>query len=134
MTEKSSKRWLTPVKIVRTAPDRGDPAKAAEGQGVTHRRSGRAARVRTRRPEPTHVHAGQTDLAEAYGQPHCNVQPPLFIELPHQRLRILPVPPENKPFRAASSPQEEIRREVIALQDMGHKRLALEAGEDPRNN
>ena len=30
--------------------------------------------------------------------------------------------------------QEEIRREVIALQDMGHKRLALEAGEDPRNN
>jgi 2-iminoacetate synthase len=30
--------------------------------------------------------------------------------------------------------QEEIRREVIALQDMGHKRLALEAGEDPVNN
>lgn len=30
--------------------------------------------------------------------------------------------------------QEEIRREVIALQDMGHKRLALEAGEDPKNN
>ena len=30
--------------------------------------------------------------------------------------------------------QEEIRREVIALQDMGHKRLALEAGEDPRHN
>ena len=30
--------------------------------------------------------------------------------------------------------QEEIRQEVIALQDMGHKRLALEAGEDPVNN
>ena len=30
--------------------------------------------------------------------------------------------------------QEEIRREVVALQDMGHKRLALEAGEDPRHN
>jgi 2-iminoacetate synthase len=29
---------------------------------------------------------------------------------------------------------DEIRREVIALQDMGHKRLALEAGEDPVNN
>ena len=29
--------------------------------------------------------------------------------------------------------QEEIRREVIALQDMGHKRLALETGEDPVN-
>lgn len=30
--------------------------------------------------------------------------------------------------------QEEIEKEVIALQDMGHKRLALEAGEDPVNN
>lgn len=30
--------------------------------------------------------------------------------------------------------QEEIRQEVIALQDMGHKRLALETGEDPVNN
>lgn len=30
--------------------------------------------------------------------------------------------------------QEEIVREVTALQDMGHKRLALEAGEDPKNN
>lgn len=30
--------------------------------------------------------------------------------------------------------QEEIRKEVIALQDMGHKRLALEMGEDPVNN
>lgn len=30
--------------------------------------------------------------------------------------------------------QEEIRQQVIALQDMGHKRLALEAGEDPLHN
>ncbi len=30
--------------------------------------------------------------------------------------------------------QEEIRDEVIALQDMGHKRLAIEAGEDPVHN
>ena len=30
--------------------------------------------------------------------------------------------------------QEEVRNEVIALQDMGHKRLAIEAGEDPINN
>jgi len=30
--------------------------------------------------------------------------------------------------------QEDIVREVTALQDMGHKRLALEAGEDPVNN
>lgn len=30
--------------------------------------------------------------------------------------------------------QEEIKNEVIALQDMGHKRLAIESGEDPVNN
>lgn len=30
--------------------------------------------------------------------------------------------------------QEEIRREVIALENIGHKRLAIEAGEDPVNN
>ncbi len=30
--------------------------------------------------------------------------------------------------------QEEVRAEVVALQDMGHKRLAIEAGEDPVNN
>ena len=30
--------------------------------------------------------------------------------------------------------QEEVAREVTALQDMGHKRLAIEAGEDPVNN
>lgn len=30
--------------------------------------------------------------------------------------------------------QEEVAKEVIALQDMGHKRLAIEAGEDPYNN
>lgn len=30
--------------------------------------------------------------------------------------------------------QDEIRAEVEALQDMGHKRLAIEAGEDPKNN
>ena len=40
----------------------------------------------------------------------------------------------NKHMPRKKLTQEEIRREVIALQDMGHKRLALEAGEDPVNN
>lgn len=41
---------------------------------------------------------------------------------------------KNKNIRRKKLTQEEIRREVIALQDMGHKRLALETGEDPVNN
>ena len=41
---------------------------------------------------------------------------------------------KNKHIRRKKLTQEEIRNEVIALQDMGHKRLAIEAGEDPVNN
>lgn len=40
----------------------------------------------------------------------------------------------NKHIGRKKLTQEEVHREVIALQDMGHKRLALEAGEDPINN
>ncbi|OCN05648.1 [FeFe] hydrogenase H-cluster radical SAM maturase HydG [Erysipelotrichaceae bacterium MTC7] len=38
---------------------------------------------------------------------------------------------ENKTIARKKLTQEEIKKEVIALQDMGHKRLALETGEDP---
>lgn len=41
---------------------------------------------------------------------------------------------KNKHIFRKKMTQDEIRREVIALQDMGHKRLALELGEDPINN
>ncbi|CRZ35402.1 iron-only hydrogenase maturation protein HydG [Herbinix hemicellulosilytica] len=40
----------------------------------------------------------------------------------------------NKHIPRKKLTQEQIRNEVIALQDMGHKRLAIEAGEDPVNN
>ncbi|WP_127836893.1 [FeFe] hydrogenase H-cluster radical SAM maturase HydG [Clostridium prolinivorans] len=41
---------------------------------------------------------------------------------------------KNKNIARKKLSQEDIVKEVIALQDMGHKRLALEAGEDPVNN
>lgn len=40
----------------------------------------------------------------------------------------------NKTITRKKLTQEEVAKEVIALQDMGHKRLALEAGEDPVRN
>lgn len=40
----------------------------------------------------------------------------------------------NKHIPRKKLTQEEIAKEVIALQDMGHKRLAIESGEDPVNN
>ena len=41
---------------------------------------------------------------------------------------------QNKHIKRKKLTQEEIKEEVIALQDMGHKRLALETGEDPKMN
>ena len=41
---------------------------------------------------------------------------------------------KNKTICRKKLTQEQVRAETIALQDMGHKRLALEAGEDPVNN
>ena len=41
---------------------------------------------------------------------------------------------KNKEIPRKKLTQEEVKQEVIALQDMGHKRLAIEAGEDPVNN
>ena len=41
---------------------------------------------------------------------------------------------KNKHICRKKLTQEEVKAEVIALQDMGHKRLAIEAGEDPVNN
>lgn len=41
---------------------------------------------------------------------------------------------KNKHISRKKLTQEEIKQEVIALQDMGHKRLAIESGEDPINS
>ena len=41
---------------------------------------------------------------------------------------------KNRTIPRRKLTMEEIKLETMALQDMGHKRLALEAGEDPRNN
>lgn len=41
---------------------------------------------------------------------------------------------KNKHIPRRKLTQEEVEKEVVALQDMGHKRLAIEAGEDPVNN
>ena len=46
----------------------------------------------------------------------------------------MPYHAKNKHISRKKLTQDEIRKEVIALQDMGHKRLAIELGEDPVNN
>ncbi len=41
---------------------------------------------------------------------------------------------KNKHIARKKLTQEDVAREVVALQDMGHKRLAIESGEDPKMN
>lgn len=41
---------------------------------------------------------------------------------------------QNRDMARKKLTQKEVEQEVIALQNMGHKRLAIEAGEDPINN
>ncbi len=48
--------------------------------------------------------------------------------------RYCPYHAKNKTMVRKKLTLDEVKREVIALQDMGHKRLAIEAGEDPVNN
>ena len=50
------------------------------------------------------------------------------------RDRYCPYHKKNQHIARKKLTQEEIVKEVTALQDMGHKRLAIEAGEDPINN
>ncbi|MBP5615207.1 MAG: [FeFe] hydrogenase H-cluster radical SAM maturase HydG [Alphaproteobacteria bacterium] len=48
--------------------------------------------------------------------------------------RYCPYHATNKTMPRKKLTLDEVKKEVIALQDMGHKRLAIEAGEDPVNN
>ena len=66
-----------------------------------------------------------------YGKPDRHVRTALSFQLLRKRLYILPVSSEKQTYRQKTADLEEIRKEVIALQDMGHKRLALEAGKIP---
>ena len=78
--------------------------------------------------------AEEIKLARLLRQPHRYVCAALSVQLLYQRLRLLPVSRKNRHIARKKLTQDEVRAEVIALQDLGHKRLAIEAGEDPKNN
>ena len=67
-------------------------------------------------------------------QSYCDVCAALSFQLLCERMPVLSVSSQNKHITRKKLTQEEVAREVTALQDMGHKRLAIEAGEDPVNN
>ena len=109
-------------------------AKARLHKGLTHREASvlMACEDETRIAE---MYALAEEIKMAYYGNRIVIFAPLYLSnycinscvyCPYHR--------QNKHIPRKKLTQEEVAREVIALQDMGHKRLAIEAGEDPKNN
>lgn len=108
-------------------------AKAAEGKGLTHREA--AVLV-----ESDHKDLNERMFALArqikeriYGNRIVMFAPLYLSNYCVNGCTYCPFHALNKTMPRKKLSQNEIEQEVIALQDMGHKRLALESGEDPRN-
>lgn len=109
-------------------------AKAAAFKGLTHREAAvllacdlphvNEAIVETAIKVKEHIYGSRIVLfAPLYLSNHCI-----------NTCTYCPYHAKNKTILRKKLTQEEIRREVIALQDQGHKRLLLEAGEHPKHN
>lgn len=108
--------------------------RARDCKGLTHREA--ALLLECKLPE---VDAGVRALAKEIKQKIYGNRIVMFAPLYLSNYCIngctyCPYHGQNKSILRKKLSQEEIRREVIALQDMGHKRLALESGEDPVMN
>lgn len=109
-------------------------AKARERKGLTHRE----ASVLLACEIPEKVEEFFT-LAEQLKKDYYGNRIVLFAPLYLSNYCVngcvyCPYHAKNKHIARKKLTQEEIIKEVTALQDMGHKRLAIEAGEDPVNN
>lgn len=109
-------------------------AKARERRGLTHRE----ASVLLACEIPEKVNELFT-LAEQLKKDYYGNRIVLFAPLYLSNYCVngcvyCPYHAKNKHIARKKLTQEEIIKEVTALQDMGHKRLAIEAGEDPVNN
>ena len=108
--------------------------KGEQMQGITHREA--AVLVTVEDPELTErmFHLARRIKEHIYGNRIVMFAPLYLSNYCINGCVYCPYHAKNKTIRRKKLPQEEIRQEVIALQDMGHKRLALETGEDPKNN
>ena len=109
-------------------------AQAADCKGLTHREA--AVLLECDQPDLNEkmVHLARKIKEELYGQRIVLFAPLYLSNYCINHCAYCPYHAKNKNIRRVKLTQEEIRREVIALQDMGHKRLALETGEDPIHN
>ena len=105
--------------------------KAALGQGLSHREA--ATLIECRQEEVwERIFAMARELKRRiYGNRIVMFAPLYLSNYCVNGCTYCPYHATNRTIPRRKLTQEEIRREVIALQDMGHKRLALEAGEHP---
>ncbi|MBQ8336232.1 MAG: [Bacteroidaceae bacterium] len=108
--------------------------KAAEFKGITHREA--ALLLECDDPEVTEaVYRLANEIKHRFYGNRIVMFAPLYLSnYCVNGCVYCPYHAKNKDIRRKKLTQEEIRAEVIALQDMGHKRLALEAGEHPLKN
>ncbi len=105
--------------------------KAADGKGITHREA--AVLLESDQPELVERMFGiARELKQRiYGNRIVMFAPLYLSNYCINGCVYCPYHAKNRTIPRRKLTQEEIRQEVIALQDMGHKRLALETGEHP---
>ncbi|WP_028234743.1 [FeFe] hydrogenase H-cluster radical SAM maturase HydG [Pseudobutyrivibrio sp. MD2005] len=117
--------------------EKARPVKTAEGcvcKGLTHRE----ASVLLACEEPKYIekmYEVAQEIKDAFYGNRIVLFAPLYLSnYCVNGCVYCPYHLKNKHIGRKKLTQEEVKAEVIALQDMGHKRLAIEAGEDPVNN
>ena len=108
--------------------------KAAEGKGVTHREAAVLLECELEDLNQRMFTLAKQIKEKIYGNRIVMFAPLYLSNYCINGCTYCPYHLKNKHIARKKLTQEEIRQEVIALQDMGHKRLALEAGEDPVHN
>lgn len=109
-------------------------AKAAEAKGLSHREA--ALLLECNDPDVTaRIFSLANEIKHRFYGNRIVMFAPLYLSnYCVNGCVYCPYHAKNKTIHRKKLTQEEIRAEVIALQDMGHKRLALEAGEHPLKN
>lgn len=106
-------------------------AKAEEGKGLTHREAAVLIEVQDKDVEERIFKIARSIKERIYGNRIVMFAPLYLSNYCINGCVYCPYHAKNRTIPRRKLTQEEIRREVIALQDMGHKRLALETGEHP---
>ena len=106
-------------------------AKAEEGKGISHREAAVLIEVEDKDIEERIFHIARRLKERIYGNRIVMFAPLYLSNYCVNGCVYCPYHAKNRTIPRRKLTQEEIRREVIALQDMGHKRLALETGDHP---